>query len=81
MSAFGKKDFDLRHALALRDGSDWHVTSFAALQYFGRFRGRSGQWAELALNWSVANDPKRTSAPTLINFLLKALQCALGEKQ
>jgi putative ABC transport system substrate-binding protein len=40
----------------------WHLASIRARALSGRYRRHSGHWPELALNASVANDPKRTSA-------------------
>jgi hypothetical protein len=43
--------------------------TFAASQDFVRYWSNSGHWAALALNASVANDPKRTLASCPTAFL------------
>ena len=45
------------------DGSYWHVAPFRCAAKIGRYRSNSGHWSALALNASVANDPKQSSEP------------------
>jgi hypothetical protein len=40
----------------------WHLTEISVAPAFVRFWSNSGDWPGLALNGSVANDPKRTLA-------------------